>query len=442
MLTIAELHARQILDSRGNPTIEVDCVLDDGSFGRAAVPSGASTGRYEAVELRDGDATLFGGTSVLKAVKNVEVIAKALRGMHVADQRSIDQRLLDLDGTPNKSRLGANAVLGVSMAVCRARAQSERQPLWESLAEQYDVSLVQGVVMPVPLMNVLNGGKHADSGLSFQERMIVPADFPSFRDALRAGVEVFHALKSILSKKGHITAVGDEGGFAPRVKNGADAFALLAEAITAAGYDGKMYLAIDAAASELRTSDSGRPPSLKRRRTGRTSEYRYLVDGQEFASSELVDYYSDLCKKYPIVSIEDSHSEDDWLGFQSMQKTLGERVQLVGDDLFVTNTERIWQGIEKKAANAVLIKLNQIGTVSETVDAVLLAQKNGWNTIVSHRSGETEDTFISHFAVALKTGQIKTGAPSRGERTCKYNALLRIEEELGPRAVYQSPFAR
>lgn len=423
MSKIQRLHARQILDSRGHPTVEVDCALEDGSFGRGAVPSGASTGSHEALELRDGDRTLFGGKSVMKAVENVEtMIAPGLTGKSASDQRSIDQLLLDLDGTPNKSKLGANAILGASMAVCRARAESEGQPLWESLAEQYDVSLVQSVPMPVPLMNVLNGGKHADSGLGFQECMIVPVGFSSFGQALRAGVETFHVLKSLLAKKGHITAVGDEGGFAPRVKDGSEAFAFLTEAIHAAGYDGKMKLAIDAAASEF------------------FKDGKYEVDGSVRTSTELTQYYADLCKKYPIVSIEDSHSEDDWDGFTEMQKTLGKRIQLVGDDLFVTNTERIKKGIEKKAANAVLIKLNQIGTVSETVDAILLAQQSGWNAVVSHRSGETDDAFISHLAVALKAGQIKTGAPSRGERTAKYNELLRIEEQLGPRASYVSPF--
>ncbi len=423
MPTISKLHARQILDSRGFPTVEVDCVLDDGSFGRGAVPSGASTGSHEALELRDGDKKVFGGKSVMTAVKNVNtIIAKELIGMQIADHRSIDQKMLDLDGTENKSKLGANAILGVSIAACRARAMSEKQPVWESLAEQYDVSLVAGAPMPVPLMNVVNGGKHADSGLSFQECMIVPDEFSNYSEALRAGVETFHTLKSILTKKGHITAVGDEGGFAPRVKSGDEAFALLMEAIKAAGYEGKVRLAIDAAASEF------------------YSDGIYSIDGRKLSSEELVDYYVELCKKYPIVSIEDSHSEDDWEGFALMQKTLGKNVQLVGDDLFVTNTKRIEKGIEQKAANAVLIKLNQIGTVSETVDAIQMAQKNGWNAITSHRSGETEDAFISHLAVALKTGQIKTGAPSRGERTAKYNELLRIEEELGPRALYEAPF--
>lgn len=422
MPTISKLLSRQILDSRGNPTVEVDCVLDDGSFGRAAVPSGASTGSHEALELRDGGKE-YGGKAVTKAVKNVAIIAKKLAGMQVSDQRSIDQALLDLDGTPNKSTLGANAVLGVSMAVCRARAESESQALWESLAEQYEVSLVGKVPMPVPLMNVLNGGKHADSGLSFQECMIVPTAFSSFHEALRAGTEVFHALKSLLAKKGHITAVGDEGGFAPRVKNADEAFAFLMEAIAKAGYEGKVMLGIDAAASEF------------------CKDGVYDVDGKKLSSDKLVSFYADLCKKYPIVSIEDSHSEDDWEGFAAMQKTLGASVQLVGDDLFVTNTARIKEGLTKKAANAVLIKLNQIGTVTETVDAIQMAQKNGWNAVVSHRSGETEDSFIAHLAVGLKTGQIKTGSLSRTDRVCKYNELLRIEEQLGNRAGYESPFA-
>lgn len=424
MAKISTLHARQILDSRGNPTIEVDCILDDGSFGRAAVPSGASTGSREALELRDGGEA-YGGKGVLQAIGHVgSEIGRTLRGQPLGDQRSIDQRLLDLDHTPNKSRLGANAILGVSMAVCRARAVIEGQPLWESLAEQYDVSLVEGVPMPVPLMNVLNGGVHADSGLSFQEFMIVPDGFASYREALRAGVETFHALRNLLREAKHAVSVGDEGGFAPRLADSREAFGFLLAAVEKAGYRGQIRLAIDAAASEFRHGD------------------QYRVDGQDYTSSALVDYYGELARGYHLVSIEDSHAEDDWDGFSLMQETLGGTVQLVGDDLFVTSTERMREGIERKAANAVLIKLNQIGTVSEAVDAILLARKHGWNTIVSHRSGETEDTFIAHLAVGLKAGQIKTGSLSRTDRVCKYNELLRIEEALGPRAVYQSPFGR
>lgn len=421
MTTISSLHARQILDSRGNPTVEVDCVLSDGSFGRAAVPSGASTGTHEALELRDGHKNIYGGKSVQKAVAQVDgVIQDALTGMKVADHRAIDTALCKLDGTDNKSILGANAILGVSMAVCRARAGSEGRALWQSLADQFGTK--QPTQLPVPLMNVINGGKHADSGLAFQECMIVPTGFEHFSDALRAGAEIFHVLKKLLSDKGHITAVGDEGGFAPRVANAPEAFDLLVEAISKAGYEGKVQLGIDAAASEF------------------YSDGMYAVDGKELESGGLTDYYLDLAQQYPLVTIEDSHSEDDWDGFAGMMQKAGKTMQLVGDDLLVTNVDRINQALEKKAANAVLIKLNQIGTVSETVDAIQLAQKNDWHAVVSHRSGETEDTFIAHLAVGLATGQIKTGSLSRTDRTAKYNQLLRIEEQLGEKATYVSPF--
>ena len=421
-MKIQSLHARQILDSRGMPTVEVDCLLEDGSFGRAAVPSGASTGSHEALELRDGDKKMYMGKSVLNAVANVNgPIAKQLRGMPVADQRTVDQALIDLDGTDNKSTLGANAILGVSMAICRARAVSEKKSLWQSLQIQYG-SASKDVRLPVPLMNVLNGGMHADNGLSFQEFMIVPTGFKTFADALRAGAEVFYALKDMLKKFQYVTAVGDEGGFAPALADADHVFSMLMTAIEAAGYKDKVQLAIDAAASEF------------------YKDGVYTVDGKKRSSNELVQYYEELCKKYPIVSIEDSHSEDDWEGFALMQKTLGDHVQLVGDDLFVTNTQRLQKGIDEKAANAILIKLNQIGTVSETADAIQLAQKNGWNSIASHRSGETEDTFIAHLAVGLQTGQIKTGSLSRTDRICKYNELLRIEGEAGVKATYQSPF--
>ncbi len=421
MPTLSSLAARQILDSRGNPTIEVDCLLSDGSLGRAAVPSGASTGSHEALELRDGDKAVYGGKSVLKAVQNVvKELLPALKDKDVSSQRSIDEQMIALDGTPHKSRLGANAILGVSMALCRARAVSEKRPLYQSLALQYDAPSPD--LLPVPLMNVINGGAHADSGLSFQECMIVPTGFDRFSDALRAGTETFHALKALLKKAGHVTAVGDEGGFAPHVKNATEAFAFLQEAIAAAGYEGKIQLAIDAAASEF------------------FHEKIYDIDEKQLNSAELAAYYGMLCQQYPIVSIEDSHAEDDWSGFQIMVQTLGERIQLVGDDLLVTNTERIKKALEEKAANAVLIKLNQIGTVSETADAIQLAQKNEWHAIASHRSGETEDTFIAHLAVGLGTGQIKTGSLSRTDRICKYNELLRIEEELGGKARYVSPF--
>ena len=420
MATITSIHARQILDSRGNPTVEVDCTLSDGSFGRAAVPSGASTGTHEALELRDGDKKNYLGKSVHKAVENVNgPIATAIMGMDVADQRALDKTMIDLDGTPNKSNFGANAILGASMAVSRARAISEKLPLYKSLAKQFGVA--DATLLPVPLMNVINGGAHADSGLSFQECMIVPVDFPNFAEALRAGAETFHALKAILKEKGHVTAVGDEGGFAPHLTNSDDAFGTLTEAIEKAGYTGRMKLAIDAAASEF------------------YKDGKYHIDGKELTSQELVAYYEALCAKYPIVSIEDSHAEDDWEGFQSMVERLG-NVQIVGDDLLVTNVQRIAKAIEAKSASSVLIKLNQIGSVSETVDAIQMAQKAGWTAISSHRSGETEDTFISHLAVGLGTGQIKTGSLSRTDRICKYNELLRIEEELGSAARYKAPF--
>jgi enolase len=399
----------------------VDCALSDKSFGRAAVPSGASTGTHEALELRDGDKKIYGGKSVLKAVKNVEeIIFPALEGMDISDQRTIDQALIDLDGTPNKSKLGANAMLGVSMAVCRARAAGEDVPLWGSLERQFEVD--DATLLPVPMMNVLNGGKHADSGLSFQECMIVPTGFTKFSEALQAGAEIFHTLKKLLKDAGYVISVGDEGGFAPHLKNAAEAFDFLTRSIEESGYGATVQIAIDAAASEFYAGGT------------------YNVDSKKMSSAELTDYYALLCDRYPLISIEDSHSEDDWEGFQGMQKALGDKVQLVGDDLLVTNTERIKEAIEKKAVNAVLIKLNQIGTVSETVDAIQLTQKQGWNAVVSHRSGETEDTFIAHLAVGLKTGQIKTGSLSRTDRVCKYNQLLRIEEQLGNSARYQSPF--
>jgi len=380
-------------------------------------------GSHEALELRDGDRKMYMGTSVTKAVANVNgPLFQKVKGMSVSDQRTLDQALIDADGTENKSTLGANAILAVSMAVCRARAASEKQSLWKSLAEQLEVKMGKDVTLPVPLMNVLNGGVHADSGLSFQEFMIVPSGCSSFSEALRAGAEVFYALKDMLKKFQYVIAVGDEGGFAPHVADADHAFSILTHAIEEAGYGGRVKLAIDAAASEFRTNGT------------------YVADRKTFTSSQLADYYAHLAENYSIVSIEDSHAEDDWDGFILMEKKLGKKLQLVGDDLFVTNTQRIGEGITKNAANAVLIKLNQIGTVSETVDAIRMTQEHGWNAVVSHRSGETEDTFIAHLAVGLQTGQIKTGSLSRTDRICKYNELLRIEEELGKSAVYRSPF--
>ncbi len=418
---ISSVHARQILDSRGMPTVEAEVKLSDGSFASAAVPSGASTGTHEALELRDGDMKTYLGKSVLKAVSNVNgPIAKALLKKAVHDQRAIDAAMIELDGTLNKSKLGANAILGVSMAVARVRAVSEKKSLWRSLADQFNIK--NPVKLPVPMMNVLNGGAHADSGLSFQEFMIVPVDFPSFKEALRAGAEIFYALKNMLKQFQYVTAVGDEGGFAPQVADADHACSILARAIRLAGYEGRVKLAMDCAASEFYQQGS------------------YRVDDNNFSGAKLVDFYGALLAKYPIVSIEDSHSEDDWTGFAAMQTKFGSKIQLVGDDLFVTNTKRIGEGIKKNVANAVLIKLNQIGTLSETVDAIQMCQQAGWNAIVSHRSGETEDTFIADLAVGLQTGQIKTGSLSRTDRLCKYNQLLRIEEELGESAVYESPF--
>lgn len=421
MATVASVHARQILDSRGNPTVEAEVRLSDGAFGRAAVPSGASTGAHEALELRDGDKKSYLGKSVLKAVSNVSgPVAKALSGKDARDQRAIDRIMIELDGTENKSKLGANAILAVSMAVARARAVSEKQALWRSLAVQFGVKNPH--LLPVPLVNVMNGGAHADSGLSFQEFMIVPIQFPSYSEALRAVTETFHTLKKILKDLGHVIAVGDEGGFAPRLKSSTEAFEILLQAIEKAGYRDKIKLALDCAASEY------------------FKDGKYMVDGKNMSSGELADYYGTLIEKYPIVSIEDSHAEDDWDGFREMQKRFGTKLQLVGDDLFVTDTERIQEGISKNAANAVLIKLNQIGTVSETIDAILLCKKAGWKAVVSHRSGETSDSFISDLAVGLETGQIKTGSLSRSDRIAKYNQLLRIEEELGNDAKYAKPF--
>ncbi len=421
MLTITSLRARQILDSRGNPTVEVDCRLSDGSFGRSAVPSGASTGTHEALELRDGDKKVYCGKGVQKVVSHVsQKILPAIQTVNAADQRAVDAALCALDGTANKSSLGANAILGVSMAVARARAVSEKKSLWQSLASQFGVE--DPVLLPTPMMNVINGGVHADSGLSFQECMIIPVAFNSFSDALRAGTETFHALKGLLKNAGHVTGVGDEGGFAPHVKDANEAFSLLMQAIATAGYEGKVLLGIDCAASEFHKDGT------------------YTVDGKTFDRVGLVDYYAELIATYPIVSIEDAFAEDDWAGFIALKELCGDRVQLVGDDLFVTNVQRVKQGIDKNAANAVLIKLNQIGSLSETVDTIQLTKKAGWNAVVSHRSGETEDSFIADFAVGMKTGQIKTGSLSRSDRVCKYNQLLRIEEELGEKAVYQGAF--
>lgn len=414
---ISDVWAREILDSRGNPTVEVEVVLEGGALGRAAVPSGASTGAHEALELRDGDAKRYSGKGVLRAVKNInEVIAPEIVGMDAVLQEEIDEVLLDLDGTENKSNLGANALLGVSLAVAKAASEALVLPLYRYLGGVY------ASLLPVPLMNILNGGKHADNNVDIQEFMIVPVNFPFFAEALRAGVEVYHSLKSVLKKKGLSVAVGDEGGFAPNLSSNQEALDVLVEAIEKAGYSpGKdIYLALDSAASEF------------------FKEGRYVLqgEGKELTSSEMVNFYQSLVEKYPIISLEDALSEDDWEGWKELTEALGEKVQLVGDDLFVTNPERLERGIKEKIANSILIKVNQIGTLTETLQTVELAKKSSYTSVISHRSGETEDTTIADLAVAVRAGQIKTGAPCRSERVAKYNQLLRIEEELGPAAEF------
>jgi len=418
MPTIARLAAREVLDSRGRPTVEADCHTSDGVRGRAVVPSGASTGEHEALELRDGDPRRFGGAGVRRAVENVlETIAPAVEGMDVGDQRSVDARLVELDGTEDKSALGANAILAVSMAVAAAAAESADEPLFRSLGGE-DASL-----LPVPLLNILNGGAHADNTVDIQEFMVAPLSAPTFAEALRAGAETYAALKRVLSKRGLSTAIGDEGGFAPDLDSDAAALDVLIDAIRAAGYEpGRdVAIALDVAATELFAD----------------GVYRWKKRGSDpLTSGDLIDAYERMVDGYPIVSIEDGLAEDDWEGWVALTARLGERVQLVGDDLFVTNPRRLARGIEAGAANAILLKLNQIGTVSETLDAIDAARGAGYAQVISHRSGETEDTFIADFAVATGAGQIKSGAPARGERTAKYNRLLRIEERLGDRARY------
>lgn len=412
--SIEKIFAREILDSRGNPTLQVDCVLSDGSRGRAAVPSGASTGSYEALELRDGEKRYL-GKGVLKAVENVnKVIAKELIGKNPFDQVGIDELLISLDGTPNKSKLGANAILGVSLAVMKAASNSLDLPLYKYIGG------INTRTLPVPFMNVINGGVHADNQLDIQEFMIVPLGAPSFREALRFGAETFHNLKKILKEKGEVTSVGDEGGFAPRLSSTREAIDLLVEAIEKAGYTpGKdIALALDCAASEF------------------YKEGKYHFEGKELDAQGMVDFYEELIGSYPIISIEDGLAEEDWEGWKILTQRLGNRIQLVGDDIFVTNTERIKRGIKTGVANSVLIKLNQIGTVTETLEAITLSHKNGYTAIISHRSGETEDTTIADLAVGAGTGMIKTGSLSRSERIAKYNRLLVIEEELGDSAFY------
>ncbi len=412
---IKQIHAREIIDSRGNPTLEVDVHLEGGWTGRAAVPSGASTGAFEAVELRDGDAKRYLGKGVLTAVRHVnETLAPAISGLSALNQQLLDQVMIELDGTANKGRLGANAILGVSMACARAAAAMLDLPLYRYLGG------VKANLLPVPFMNILNGGEHADNNIDIQEFMIVPAGAESFSDALRMGVEVFHHLKKILTSRGLSTSVGDEGGFAPNLKSSAAALDLIIEAVTAAGYRSgeDIFLALDVAATEL------------------YSDGRYHLEGGEYTSEELIHFYSELSRQYPIVSIEDGLDEEDWEGWSALTQALGKDLTLVGDDLFVTNTERLSRGIKTHTANSILIKLNQIGTLSETLDTVTLAAREGYSCIISHRSGETDDTFIADLAVATGAGMIKTGAPSRIDRVSKYNQLLRIEESLGKGVVY------
>lgn len=420
MSYIIEVHARQILDSRGNPTVEVDVVTDDGALGRAAVPSGASTGVHEAVELRDDDKKKYAGKGVLKAVKNVnDLIADAIVGYDVAQQSAIDEVMIDLDGTPNKGKLGANAMLAVSMAVAKAAAEEAALPLFRYIGG------TNAKTLPMPMMNILNGGAHADNKIDFQEFMVMPVGAKSFSEGLRWGVEIFHVLKSVLKKKGFSTNVGDEGGFAPNIQSNEEAIETVLEAISAAGYKtgSQVVIAIDAANSELWDDK-------KKKYVFRKS------DGKVMSSDELVKYWEKWVKQYPIASLEDGMAEDDWNGWKALTQAVGSKCQLVGDDLFVTNVERLQTGIDKGIANALLVKVNQIGTLTETINAVTLAQHNGYNTIMSHRSGETEDTTIADLAVALNCGQIKTGSASRTDRIAKYNQLIRIEEMLGSTGIY------
>jgi enolase len=418
MSQIDHIHAREILDSRGNPTVEADVILAGGVMGRAAVPSGASTGEHEAVELRDGDPKRFGGKGVLKAVRNVnDVIAPKLKGMSALDQAELDRVLIELDGTPNKSKLGANALLAVSLATARAAANVQKLPLYRYLGGP------SAHTLPVPMMNIINGGAHADNNVDFQEFMIVPVGAATFSEALRMGAEIFHTLKSVLKKKGYATSVGDEGGFAPNLKSNEEAIETIIEAIAQAGYQAgeNVLLALDPAASEFYDGAS----------------YVFKKsDGRKLTSDQMVAFWSEWIGKYPIVSIEDGMAENDWDGWQTLTDQLGKRVQLVGDDLFVTNTDFLRRGIERGVANSILIKVNQIGTLSETLECMGLAKTSGYTTIISHRSGETEDAFIADLAVATNAGQIKTGSLSRSDRIAKYNQLLRIEEELGAAAVY------
>jgi enolase len=414
-ILIESVHARQILDSRGNPTVEVDVELEDGTLGRAAVPSGASTGAHEACELRDGDKKVFLGKGVLKAVENVNLqLGPSLEGLDVTDQANIDKTLIEIDGTPNKSRLGANAILGCSLAVAHAASRVSFLPLYRYLGG------VGAKYLPVPMMNIINGGAHANNGIDIQEFMVLPLGFTTFSDALRCGAEIFHSLKKVLSDKGLSTAVGDEGGFAPNLGNNEAALQVIMTAIEKAGYKpgDQVKLGLDVASTEFFKGG------------------KYSFESKQIAPSEMVDWLEAMSNKYPICSIEDGCSEDDWDGWKQLTDRIGKKVQLVGDDLFVTNSKRLATGIEKGIANSILVKVNQIGTLTETIDAVQLAQRSGYTAVMSHRSGETEDTTIADLAVALSTGQIKTGSASRTDRICKYNQLLRIEEQLGSQARY------
>ncbi|MHC4148967.1 MAG: phosphopyruvate hydratase [Planctomycetota bacterium] len=419
--TIVDVQAREILDSRGNPTVEVDVVLDDGALGRAAVPSGASTGAHEAIELRDTKAKRYMGKGVLRAVKNVnEVITPEVLGMDAAQQEELDMLLIELDGTPNKAKLGANAILGVSLAAAKAAAESAGLPLYRYLGG------CNANLLPVPMMNIINGGKHADNNVDFQEFMIMPIGAKNFPDALRMGAETFHTLKKVLGKKGYATSVGDEGGFAPQLKSNEEALEVVMQAIKQAGYKpGKeIAIALDPAASEMFD--------------GKTKSYRFFKSApkKKISSDALVSHWAKWVAKYPIISIEDGLAEDDWAGWTKLKKKLGDKIQLVGDDLFVTNTKRLAKGIKQACANSILIKLNQIGTLTETFEAIRMARRAGWTAVVSHRSGETEDSTIADLAVATGVGQIKTGSLCRTDRICKYNQLLRINEDLGQAAQY------
>ncbi len=419
MNTIVSVHGRQILDSRGNPTVEVEVMLACGAVGRAAVPSGASTGEHEAVELRDGDASRYLGKGVTKAVENVNTrIAPEVVGFDASRQRELDQAMMDLDGTPNKAELGANAILGVSLAACKAAALASELPLYQYIGG------VNAYALPVPMMNIINGGSHADNNVDLQEFMVMPVGAPNFAEALRWCAEVFHALKKVLSDLGLNTAVGDEGGFAPNLTSNEEALRVIVEAIEAAGYapGEQIRIAMDPASSEFFDADKGK--------------YVLAGEGRELTSAEMVDFYADLCDKYPIISIEDGLDENDWAGWPDLVAKLGDRVQIVGDDLTVTNTTRLSRAIDEGAINSILINVNQIGSLTETLDAIEMAKRAGMTAVVSHRSGETEDTTIADIVVGTNAGQIKTGAPSRTDRVAKYNQLLRIEEELGDMAAY------